>query len=140
VQQAAAWQQAGDPQAATARAARQEPAATTEAPAEFPRGETAQPRRSFTDITSSSHFAHAADFSWLAGQVEKTRLGNGWRLRYASVDEDDPHGGSVSLSGDANLPILQDGQYIRVRGHLVDPEAQGAAPAYHVESAELLVE
>jgi hypothetical protein len=124
VQQAAAWQQAADPQATAQQTAA---VSSNTAPA---------PARSFTD--SASHFAHAADYTWLAGQIEKTRLGHGWRLRYATVDEDDPHGGSVSLSDEVHLPGLQDGQYIRARGYLVDPEARGTAPAYHVESVEVL--
>jgi len=75
-------------------------------------------------------------FSWLGGQLESSRLVKGWRLRFASVDEDEPHGGTVTLTGD--LPPLKDGQFIRVRGYLVDPQEHGLAPVYHVESYEPL--
>lgn len=104
--------------------------------ASFPRAENPQPRRSYSDITASSCFGHAPDYSWLVGQVEKSRLGTGWRLRYSSVDENDAHGGSVTLAGDGNLPTLRDGQYIRVHGHLASPDDRGAAPGYHVDSFE----
>jgi hypothetical protein len=101
-----------------------------------PRGEDPPKRRSYTDITAAACFGHAADYSWLGGQLEQTRLGKGWRLRFASVDEDEPHGGTVSLTGDIDLPSLKDGDFIRVRGYLVDPNDRGRAPIYHVESYE----
>lgn len=101
----------------------------------FPRGAPHE-RRTYTDVTAASCFGRAADYSWLVGQVEQARTGAGYRLRFASVDDNDRYGGSVTLAGDGNLPTLKDGQYIRVRGHLVDAEAHSPAPAYHVESCE----
>jgi len=145
VQQAAAWQSMVDPpsQAAPAKvvqtAAVIAPAVFQEdKPAATSRGETVQSRRSYTDITASASFGHAGDYSWLSGQVEKTRLGKGWRLRYAWVDEDDPYGGSVSLIDDPKLPAFKDGQMVRVSGHLVEPQNHGPAPAYRVETVETI--
>lgn len=79
---------------------------------------------------------HAEDYRWLAGPVEHTRLSGGWRLRYASVAEEDQHGGSVTLSGDSGLARLTDGQFIRVQGHLLKPGDATTAPVYHVDSWE----
>src|SRR5262249_36117286 len=61
------------------------------------RGEPPPPRKSFADVTAQPFFSHAADYSWLQGQVEYSHFGNSWRLRYASVDESDSYGGSVTL-------------------------------------------
>lgn len=104
----------------------------------FPRGEPAAPKRAVVDITAASSFGHAPDYTWLSGQVEYSRLANGWRLRYASVDESDAHGGSVTLAGDNRLSQLKDGQHVRVRGHLQNPEDKELAPAYHVDSFEVI--
>lgn len=101
----------------------------------FPRGAPHE-RRTYTDVTAASCFGRAADYTWLVGQVEQSRSGAGYRLRFASVDDTDRYGGSVTLAGDGNLPTLKDGQYIRVRGHLVDAETHSPAPAYQVESCE----
>jgi len=101
-----------------------------------PRGESAPVRKSYVDFTAADCFAHAADYSSLTGQVEQSR--HGCRLRFASVDEQDEHGGSVSLTGDASLSSLKDGQYLRVQGHLADPENKSAAPPYHVDSFDTL--
>ena len=76
--------------------------------------------------------------SWLSGQVERSHLANGWRLRYAAVDESDAHGGSVTLGGDVRLNRLQDGQHIRVIGHLLNPGDKDVAPGYHVDFFEVI--
>lgn len=104
----------------------------------FPRGETVSVRRSLVDVTASACCAHAKDYSWLCGQVEYSRLSNGWRLRFASVDETDPYGGSVILSGDSSLNTMKDGQYIRVQGHLCNPDETKIAPPYRVDSFEAI--
>jgi hypothetical protein len=49
----------------------------------------------------------------LTGEVYQFR--KTWRLRYAPIDADDPHGGSVILVG-AGLEQLQDGQRVHVVG------------------------
>jgi hypothetical protein len=100
----------------------------------FPRGETVAARRSMVDLTASPCFSHAEDYSWLCGQVVSSRLCNGLRLRYASVDETDPYGGSVTLTGDSRLRDLKDGQYLRVQGSLCNANDKGISPHYHVDS------
>jgi hypothetical protein len=105
------------------------------APRGFPRGEAPPARMSYVDITASSSFAHAPDYSWLRGQVEYSR--KGLRLRYATVDEDDPYGGSVTLTGSNALEQLKDGQEILVQGHLNEADA-GRTPGYRVESLQFI--
>jgi hypothetical protein len=82
------------------------------------RGEPPPVRRSFVDTTAQPFFSHAADYSWLQGQVEYSHLSKGWRLRYASVDSEDAYGGSVTLADSEFLKNLKDGQYIRVEGSI----------------------
>jgi hypothetical protein len=99
----------------------------------FPRNEP-PPRRSFADVTADACFAHAKDYGWLRGRVEYSRLSKGWRLRYASVDEDDRFGGSVTLADGSPLRALKDGDLVEVRGRLADPAADSASPVYQVEA------
>jgi hypothetical protein len=100
----------------------------------FPRAEAPPPRRSFADVTAAACFGHAPDYSWLRGRVEFSRLSKGWRLRYASVDEDDRFGGSVSLAEGIHLHSLKEGDLVEVHGRLADPGADGASPFYLVSS------
>ena len=100
----------------------------------FAHGEDGPPRRSFVDITASTCYAHADDYSWLRGEVDYSRISKGWRLRYASVDEDDKYGGSVTLSGDTEK--LKDGMHVIVKGQMHDPEARGISPLYHADSIQ----
>ncbi len=100
----------------------------------FPRNEPPPPRRSFADVTADACFAHAKDYAWLRGRVEYSRLSKGWRLRYASVDEADRYGGSVTLADGSHLRSLKDGDLVEVRGRLSDPGAESASPLYQVEA------
>lgn len=76
-------------------------------------------------------FAHAADYSSLSGQVQKWR--SGWRIRYATVDAVDPHGGCVTLVG-TDFDKLRDGDFVRVRGRLLSPQSRGGSVIYHVDA------
>jgi hypothetical protein len=100
----------------------------------FPRNEPPPPRRSYADVTAAACFAHGPDYGWLRGRVEYSRLSKGWRLRYASVDEDDRFGGSVTLADGSQLRTLKDGDLVEVRGRLADPAADAASPLYQVEA------
>jgi hypothetical protein len=87
------------------------------------RGEPPPQRKSFVDTTAQPFFGHAEDYTWLQGQVEYSHVSKGWRLRYASVDETDSYGGSVTLIENELLHNLKDGQHLRVEGQItVDPE------------------
>jgi hypothetical protein len=100
--------------------------------------ETSVRRRSFVDTTAHPCFGHADDYHWLSGQVHYSRLSKTWRLRYASVDEEDAYGGSVTLVNDLRLTNLQEGQYIRVEGHLQKNQDKGIAPPFQVDSVQVL--
>src|SRR5262249_31298662 len=112
--------------------------AATESKPAFPRGESTAPRKASADITKASCCDHADDYSWLVGTVDYSRLSNGWRLRYAGLDEADQYGGSVTLTGNIASTGLQDGQHIRVKGHLQNPNDHGTSPGYHVDSFEIV--
>jgi hypothetical protein len=82
------------------------------------RGEPPPKRAAFIDATAQPFFAHAEDYSWVQGQAEYSRLSKAWRLRYASVDEVDRYGGSVTLIENDLVQKLKDGQYVRVQGQI----------------------
>jgi hypothetical protein len=101
----------------------------------FPRAAPAPLRKSFVDVTAAPCFSHAPDYSWIVGQVEYSRIAKNWRLRYASVDEADKHGGRMLLIENHHLSLLQDGQYVRVHGHVVNPDNPDSGPVfYRIES------
>lgn len=80
---------------------------------------------------------HAADYTWLCGQVQYSRLSKGWRLRYAGVEETDAYGGSVTLVDDGRLANLKDGDVVRVQGHLENVSERSIAPHYVIHSVEV---
>jgi hypothetical protein len=82
-------------------------------------------------------FARAEDYSWLHGQAQFIRSSRTWRLRYADLGQEDLHGGSVTLTPESQLDGLRDGQYVLVRGRLLNPESRGLAPAYRVDTLQL---
>lgn len=71
----------------------------------------------------------------LNGQVETWRKTR--RLRYAAIDADDPHGGSVTLVGD-QVDRLQDGQNVRVQGRMILSDDRTAAPRFVVQSVQIM--
>lgn len=83
-------------------------------------------------------FSHADDYSWLSGQLQYSRFNKTWRLRFASLDEIDPYGGSVTIVDDLRLAGCKDGQMVRVDGHLLNPGQKGSAPPYEVNSIQVL--
>jgi hypothetical protein len=93
-------------------------------------------RGTYEDISHTPCLAHADDYSWLAGQVESSHLG--LRLRYASVDDVDRFGGSVTLQGDSSLERLKDGYFVKLRGHVITPGDKPLAPTYHVDAYEFV--
>jgi len=82
--------------------------------------------------------AHAADYSWLTGELEHLLVRNVWRLRYAPFDQEDRHGGTVVLIGEA-LPVdCKSGQIVHVEGQLVNPDSDEPRPTYWVRSFRVL--
>jgi hypothetical protein len=80
--------------------------------------------------------AHSDDFAAITGQVQQYL--KTWRLRYASIDQEDIHGGVVVLEGGADLNQLRDGQHVRVTGVLVPPATRTSSATYRVQAIEIL--
>jgi hypothetical protein len=89
-------------------------------------------RRSFPDITARPEFAHSADYSSLTGTLSFIPQKNQWRLRFASIDEEDRYGGSVTLEGGSKMSDYHDGQIVKVGGAIVDKESREPAPLFRV--------
>ena len=53
--------------------------------------------------------------------------------RYATEDEEDCHGGSVTLVGIEPLTGLRSGQAVRVEGQLIDPHKREPSAPYRVQ-------
>jgi hypothetical protein len=79
-------------------------------------------------------YGHAPDYSWLTGELQYVHVRNAWRVRFASVDEEDRYGGSVTLVELGSTDKLANGQFVRVEGSLVHPDSQEPSPAYRVSS------
>jgi len=94
------------------------------------------PRRAFVDLTAQPWFSHAPDYSWLAGQLHFSKSNTSWLLRYASLDENDAYDGEVTLVDYPQVDCLRDGQYVRVSGHLTEPERKEFGSHYRVSSMQ----
>ena len=84
---------------------------------------------------SSAVVRPLGDHDSLIGEVYQWR--KAWRLRYAAVDTEDPHGGSVTLTG-GDLGRLRDGQQVRVRGILIPAPDRQTPATYQVLSMEIV--
>jgi len=85
-------------------------------------------RRTFTDVTVNPAFAHAADYTWLVGELRAIGP-DVWTVRFASVDDDRD---TVVLVDAPPMNDLHTGQLVRVEGQLVDPSSHDARPAFRV--------
>lgn len=94
-------------------------------------------RRSFADITAKPGYCHADDYTWLKGELQYVHVRNTWKVRYASVDEEDRYGGSVTLTDVGSMNKYQNGQMVRIEGQVVDSESR-ETPCYRVRSIEVL--
>ena len=98
---------------------------------------TVMPRRSFPDITARPEFNHTSDYGCLVGELHYAHQKNQWRLRYASIDEEDRYGGSVMLDGgDHMMKECQNGMLVRVQGSMVDADSREPCPTYRVRSID----
>src|SRR5262249_14324980 len=71
------------------------------------------------------HYGQADNYKTITGQVETYR--KTLRLRFTSIDQEDPFGGVVVLDGGAELAQLRDGQHIRVVGTMIPAESRTAS-------------
>lgn len=98
-------------------------------------------RRSFTDVTAKPGMGHADNYTWLKGELQYLHGANVWNLRYASVDEEDKFGGSVTLVEMSRQSNFQSGQMVRVEGEVLDQESKplgGQGYKFRVRSIEAI--
>lgn len=95
-------------------------------------------RRCFRDITAHPAFAHDRQHRWLVGILEKGATAESWSLRYASVEEDDPYSGRVTLVGSPSLADFHPGQLVRVEGEAANPGVHQWGAPYRVKSIALV--
>jgi hypothetical protein len=81
-------------------------------------------RRSYADITAKPCFSHAPDYSWVQGELQYLHTRHTWRIRYASVDDDDVYGGAMNLVESGPMDTFKDGQLVRVQGRPDSPDAK----------------
>jgi len=86
----------------------------------------------------SARGGHAADYSWLVGELQYLQTRHAWRLCYGRPGAEDRYGGTVTLAGDALPPGAAAGQVVRVEGRLVNPGTSEPRPAYWVERVQVL--
>lgn len=84
---------------------------------------------------SSSKTTAAGGETTLTGDVQQFR--RGWRLRYASIETEDPNGGSVSITG-AGVDFLKEGQRVRITGTLIPSEDRLGTARFQVRRLEVL--
>lgn len=94
--------------------------------------------KSNTITLKSVAFKYGAteNYTILVGRVQEWR--KTVRLRYAAVEQQDAHGGSVSLEGVADVHQLRDGQHVRVRGTLIPADGRAGSARFRVTSIEIL--
>ncbi len=86
------------------------------------------------DAPGRPAYGHTEGYRVLMGQVQQWR--RTWRLRYAALESEDPHGGSVTLLGGAELDRLREGQHVRVRGLLLPADDAQNSARYQVDAIE----
>jgi hypothetical protein len=91
-------------------------------------------RRSYADVSAKSCYGHAEDYSWIKGELQFGHARNAWRVRFASIDEEDRYGGSVTLTEEGPMEEYKDGQLVHIEGRLVDPESRDPSPEYRVRA------
>lgn len=88
----------------------------------------------------ASALGHGATYAWLAGELSYSDVRRAWRLRYAYSEEEDPHGGIVTLTGLSSDRKLRQGDRVMVTGYLEDPESSKPSPSYRVQSLQTLMD
>ena len=90
---------------------------------------------------SSGRFGWADDYSRLRGQLEYLESDGRWKLRYIPVDKKvDEFGGSVVISDAGRLSGYERGDFVEVRGRIVEDAEEGKdfAPVYEISSIRSL--
>jgi hypothetical protein len=79
-------------------------------------------------------YGHAPDYRWLTGELRYSPARGAWCLRYAAGEDEDRHGGSVTLVGAGAMTGLRSGQAVRVEGEMIDPDTREPSGPYRVHS------
>jgi len=93
-----------------------------------------------TGFAPKSNYGHDADYAWLRGRLEYSRIDRRWKLRYIPIDgETDRYGGSVVLPDPSLLGGCERGDFIEARGQLdlLNPK-KGFAPTYRATAVKRL--
>jgi hypothetical protein len=90
------------------------------------------------EAAAQPHYSHDPQYHRLVGVLEYSRIQDAWTLRYASVEEADRYGGSVTLNGVGPMARVKNHQQVRVEGYLINPESQQIHPAFQVESLRVV--
>lgn len=83
----------------------------------------------------------AADYSSMTGRLSYVHADGGlWVLRYAPLDKEDLHGGSVVLLQDRRLDSYREGDLVQVKGEILAAKASTrlAAPLYRFNAIQLV--
>ncbi len=89
-------------------------------------------RRSFPDITARAEFGRSPDYCVLTGELSFIPQKKQWRLRFASIDEEDRYGGSVTLDAGREMHEFRSGDLVTVHGEMVNRDSRDIAPLYRV--------
>lgn len=84
------------------------------------------------DAPAPPRFAHDANYRWLVGELDYSRIQKAWLLRYVPFEEEDRYGGCVTLIALPYMRNFKPGQTVRVEGFLIDPDSQQLRPAFQV--------
>jgi hypothetical protein len=91
----------------------------------------------------SAQYAFAPDYSWLQGRLEHSEASGQWKLRYIPIDgTTDKYGGSVIVDNPQALGDLASGDYVRIRGELLEGERDGVtfAPVYRIVATQAVAD
>lgn len=81
---------------------------------------------------------HSPDYRELVGELQFSGIRNVWRLRYASAEDNDRYGGSVTLVDLASNASLTSGVIVRVEGSLLDPNSLDPSPLFCVKTMRVV--
>jgi hypothetical protein len=97
-----------------------------------------EPNRVRETTANCTAHGHAADWSWLTGELHYAYVRDAWRIRFARGEDERRFGGSLTLRF-AELPsTLHDGQKVRLEGRLDRHPSWDPNPMYIVTRLEIL--
>jgi hypothetical protein len=86
-------------------------------------------------------YGHGPEYTWLKGRLEYSQIDRQWKVRYIPIDgETDDFGGSVILSDASLLSGYERGDFVEIRGALVDRDSKdnSYAPEYRISQIKKL--